>query len=664
MDDPRRLLEKLREALGEVQEPEAQLASKAFILMAARTGAAPLPGLPPRFRPTTSQQRAMQQALGNEVSYIIGPPGTGKTATLAAVAFALVKAGRTVLVAAHTNIAVDNAILKLAEYADGLPELQEGRIVRHGPPQLAAVRDHASIYPPNIAKRIGRDLDAQKAGIQAARATALAELQALHDAHGEEAQHWRDERGRLGDDITRMQAELGPLQQLEQARLAGLQAQLTQAAREVDTAEEQVNLAKKTLAQLVEQQSRLTGVQDRLQADEVAASARLTEAQRMHPVLRVVRRVSRERLLQHLSDRKQELWEVGQALEALRQPLASAHAERARAEKAHSRAQTRCAAVLDELRRPSEFAARLQELLQALQDVRSRVGAGDAWQRRRTQERDAQQRRLRQDIERLNADLAHIETRLADLERDIVAHAQVVTTTLSKLYMGTTLRDRTFDVVILDEVSIAPLPAVYIAAALAKGRVVVIGDPKQLSPIVQAENDPLARKWLGRDLFEVARVTLDGAVNGDARSVLLDEQFRMDPAISIIARTHVYEGLLRDGEQQQEVSPAYASVLPLPGKPLVLCDTSDAHPLTAQPESGRGRYNEHHVMCVLALAKRALSTLPPALLSNGTAKFRIGIVTRTAPRLSASSGCSRLSTSSSPSAPGLSTAFRAWSLRS
>ena len=72
------------------------------------------------------------QALGNEVSYIIGPPGTGKTETLAAIAYALVQAGRSVLIAAHTNIAVDNAILKLAKFADGLPELHDGQMVPSG----------------------------------------------------------------------------------------------------------------------------------------------------------------------------------------------------------------------------------------------------------------------------------------------------------------------------------------------------------------------------------------------------------------------------------------------------------------------------------------------------------------------------------------------------
>ena len=192
--------------------------------------------------------------------------------------------------------------------------------------------------------------------------------------------------------------------------------------------------------------------------------------------------------------------------------------------------------------------------------------------------------------------------------------------------MGTTLRERPFDVLILDEVSIAPLPAVYVAATHATSRVIVIGDPKQLPPIFQAEHDDRAREWLGRDLFQVAQVTLEAASTGDARSVLLDEQFRMDPAISVIARKYVYGDLLKDGISDPSSRADYAKVSPLPGKPLVLCDTSAANPLTTRPASGKSRFNEYHVKCVLALIKQVLPMLPPPP-KHSMFTHRIGIVT-------------------------------------
>ncbi len=227
----------------------------------------------------------------------------------------------------------------------------------------------------------------------------------------------------------------------------------------------------------------------------------------------------------------------------------------------------------------------------------------------------------------LNADLAEIEARLAGLEREIVANAQVIVTTLSKLYMGTALRDRSFDVVIVDEVSIAPLPAVYIAASLAEAHVIAIGDPKQLPPIVQAEHDAMARKWLGRDVFAVAGVTLETAAHGDLRSTLLDEQFRMHRDISIIARRYVYEGLLQDGKRNDNNDAQYAAMAPARGHALALCDTSGAQPRSSKPESGSGKYNEHHALCVVALAKEAHSGLSSLSPRDSSSSFRIGIVT-------------------------------------
>jgi superfamily I DNA and/or RNA helicase len=163
---------------------------------------------------------------------------------------------------------------------------------------------------------------------------------------------------------------------------------------------------------------------------------------------------------------------------------------------------------------------------------------------------------------------------------------------------------------------------VYIAATCATQRVIVFGDPYQLAPIVKANQDLYAKRWLGRDLFAVAKVTLEGASQGDPCSALLDEQFRMHPAISVIARKHVYRGLLRDAPQEKH-DRRYENIQPMPGRPLVLCDTGDANPV--QERSQSGRRNTHHINCVLALAKKVLATLPPALSTDNNP--RIGIVT-------------------------------------
>jgi superfamily I DNA and/or RNA helicase len=57
----------------------------------------------------------------------------------------------------------------------------------------------------------------------------------------------------------------------------------------------------------------------------------------------------------------------------------------------------------------------------------------------------------------------------------------------------------------LDEASMAPIPALWLAARLADSNVVVVGDVRQLPPIKQSRH-PLAQKWLGRDIFDVSRI--------------------------------------------------------------------------------------------------------------------------------------------------------------
>lgn len=62
-----------------------------------------------------SQQRALRFVLGQEIAYVWGPPGTGKTQTVASLVHALIDRRERVLLTAHTNIATDNALLRVLQ---------------------------------------------------------------------------------------------------------------------------------------------------------------------------------------------------------------------------------------------------------------------------------------------------------------------------------------------------------------------------------------------------------------------------------------------------------------------------------------------------------------------------------------------------------------------
>ena len=65
------------------------------------------------------QKEAVTKILANEVFYLWGPPGTGKTATLSALCLALVDQAKRFLLCSNTNQAVDQVLLKLCERLGG-----------------------------------------------------------------------------------------------------------------------------------------------------------------------------------------------------------------------------------------------------------------------------------------------------------------------------------------------------------------------------------------------------------------------------------------------------------------------------------------------------------------------------------------------------------------
>lgn len=69
----------------------------------------------------TQQRAAVNLALHTpDVALIQGPPGTGKTTVIAEICYQLAKRGKRILVASQTNLAVDNALAKLARTTEVL----------------------------------------------------------------------------------------------------------------------------------------------------------------------------------------------------------------------------------------------------------------------------------------------------------------------------------------------------------------------------------------------------------------------------------------------------------------------------------------------------------------------------------------------------------------
>ena len=195
-------------------------------------------------------------------------------------------------------------------------------------------------------------------------------------------------------------------------------------------------------------------------------------------------------------------------------------------------------------------------------------------------------RRLRSDLESTNATIRRLKVEIADIdeqlkkvEQTVIADARIVATTLTRAYMRDSIQSRRFDTVILDEASMAPIPSLWIAASIADANAVLVGDFKQLPPIVQATHR-LAKKWLGRDIFEVADLTRsDGCPPFPDILCPLFEQHRMHSSISAIPNTFVYHEQLLDcasPSDDEAFDACYNSEYGLDA-PVLLVDTESLH---------------------------------------------------------------------------------------
>jgi AAA domain-containing protein/phospholipase D-like protein len=244
---------------------------------------------------------------------------------------------------------------------------------------------------------------------------------------------------------------------------------------------------------------------------------------------------------------------------------------------------------------------------------------------------------LREEIRSIDSELRMIEEELEATRRTVVAEAMVIGTTLTRAYLWDELQERRFDTVILDEASMAPIPALWVVARLAGANVVLVGDFKQLPPIKQSEH-PLAEKWLGRDVFDVCGIP--GAVESDdppAHLVQLDEQYRMHPQISAIPNALIYGNRLRDTPEAEsdEGLRGWFRRDWGPDNPVLLLDTGATNAWTSPVAAGGRSSHINFVSAVISvdLAGRLLADDAPVLPPGAAPRIIIGTPYRPQARL-------------------------------
>jgi ssDNA-binding Zn-finger/Zn-ribbon topoisomerase 1/KaiC/GvpD/RAD55 family RecA-like ATPase len=180
------LIERLKEKLEKIRSGEAQFnraaAERVLGLTDLRTGdAEPHPAVTQDGEPNADQLRAVRRSLGSDTTFVWGPPGTGKTKTLARIVEAHYRAGRSVLIVSNTNIAVDTALERVAERLKGEPDFHQGLAIRQGPVVKKELEQQfgSQVILEKIVARLGGSLRREKEELNGEAAPLEAEERSL-----------------------------------------------------------------------------------------------------------------------------------------------------------------------------------------------------------------------------------------------------------------------------------------------------------------------------------------------------------------------------------------------------------------------------------------------------------------------------------------------------
>lgn len=213
----------------------------------------------------------------------------------------------------------------------------------------------------------------------------------------------------------------------------------------------------------------------------------------------------------------------------------------------------------------------------------------------RLEELLSKQGRLRREGKRRTTEMARTQAEIRDIRRTVaederyyVERARMLATTVSRLYANAMFNNKTFDVVMFDEVSMAYVPQVICAAMYATKKLILVGDFRQLAPIAQSK---ASHKTLKKDVFSYLGIIDERQIaHYHPWLVMLDEQRRMHPKIAAFSSTTFYDGLLKDHSSVIHARDSIAEGKPAHSSPSVLVNLHGTRCPSAR-NSDNSRFN-------------------------------------------------------------------------
>lgn len=193
----------------------------------------------------------------------------------------------------------------------------------------------------------------------------------------------------------------------------------------------------------------------------------------------------------------------------------------------------------------------------------------------------------------LVAELREVVAKLEALRNEAVRRAKVIGATCTKSYLSHGGIGQV-DVVVIDEASMVMQPVAWFAAGLARDRVIISGDFRQIPPIVPTSHEAV-HEVLALDAFEASGFL--GLT--DSRLIMLETQYRMAEPICDLIAGPMYNGKLHTAPDRKTID---GQSLPSPfNGHLTIIDTSDLWPFETQTAS-MSRFNMLHALLARNLA--------------------------------------------------------------
>lgn len=190
----------------------------------------------------------------------------------------------------------------------------------------------------------------------------------------------------------------------------------------------------------------------------------------------------------------------------------------------------------------------------------------------------------------LEGKISKILEKIRQKEIQFVKEAFMVGTTLAKAASDSSIYERKFDVVMIDEASMAYVPYIAFAATLGK-RIIICGDFKQLPPIASSK-DSLVTTWLREDIFHrvgIAELVKKGIFH--PHLFLLKEQRRMHPDISAFTNQTIYHSLVKNHESVLKNRNQIVEKAPFPNQAAVMVDASHTGMYCINERTTTSRFN-------------------------------------------------------------------------